>query len=191
MSKKFKIILLTVCLAFTLVFVFGLTGAMSEYDKAKQDFDKCVYLHSSETVFAEDKISVALKNVSDKDFEDVVLHLIYVDQDNKVVEPAYSAQKISTLKGEKTTILTFANPGWEHSSNNEIKVAVQDKENKANWSTLKTGSNFENIFEEIKTVTIFSSVGIFTFLVMDILITIWLVKDKSLVVAKAKEEETK
>ena len=48
-----------------------------------------------------------------------------------------------------------------------------------------------NSFEDIKTVTIFASVGIFTFLVVDTLMTIWLVKDKSLVVAKANEEETK
>ena len=177
MSKKVKIILLTVCLAFTFVFIAGLTGTMSQLDTTKQYFTRCVYLRSSETVFAEDSIQIALKNVSDKDFEDAIIHLIYVDENNKQVDSiAFSEQKVITIKGEKTTIYAFENPGWEYSQNHEIKVAKLNPET-LTWETLKTGRDFFNEFENAEKVTIFSSVGILAFLILDILITMWITKD--------------
>lgn len=180
MKKVTKIILLSVSLLITLLLVLAFSVLLIGKQATQKDFSQCVYLQSSKTKFNDDNtITVTFNNVSNEKFEDVVIHLIYVNPDNKPVGYAYSEQKIITFDAEKEMTLTFENPGWVYSSYNEIKAAK--KNGTSSWTTLQTGREFENPFDIVKSVSIGAGVAIFVFAVLDILLIVSLRKDKKMV----------
>ena len=186
MSKISKVILLIISTVLTGTLISALFTFRSDKEKISNDFARCVYLQSSKTVFnSDDTISVTLKNVSDEDFEDVVIHLTYCDNAGNPVGLAYSEQKTVTFVAEEEITIVFQNPGWVESSYNEIKVS--EKLSASNWGVLKNGATFiDPKFEMVKPITIGLSIAIGVFVCVDILLLVLTVLHKG---SNKKEKE--
>ena len=189
MTKKVNIILLIIFSLFTLVGILSTTSFSLQRESVAKDFSQCVYLQSSKTVFDEtsNTITVTFKNVSNKDFEDVAIHLIYINQDGEIVGYSYSEQKTLTFEAKKEKTVTFNNPGWDYLIYNEILAAEQDVNNHSTWIRLKTGRNFKNPFEYDNIIKACLIAEISICLILDVLFIILLfinnykAKQKSLI----------
>ena len=177
-SSKVKLAFIGICSVFAMFFVVaailigvGVVNFTSELDKS---ITASVYLESSQTDFKDDYITITLKNVSDTDFEDQVIHLIYLNTAGDPVGVAYSEQKVETIGASSTKTIIFKNPGWSYSEYNEIYACIQSIENHSNWTRLKNGrefSNYRQVIDEFKTyIVIFESVFAFLLFAVDLIL---------------------
>ena len=187
--SKLKLIFIGICtflfLSFTCSAVLIGTGTfdVSIIDIYDSNIVLSVYLKSSETQFDSENISITLKNVSEEDFEDQIVHLMYLDAAKQPVGAAYSEQKVVTIAANDETTITFTNPGWEYSVYNEIYACYKVQNENSTWTTIKNGREFENYRNSLNTpklyLTIIESTFALAFLIADIILIVNIKKNKN------------